>query len=157
MAAKPLLDMDFLTSQDVVLGIEEIRRFNPQRYEMEHLTAILYLDKEKRIAAGYKNVTDQEFWVRGHLPDRPLLPGVIMLEAGAQMSSVLYHSLVEQPVFFGFAALNDVRFRGPVVPGQRLYLIAQCLDLRPRRGYFQTQGIAGGKVVFEAKVLGMPM
>ena len=80
-----------------------------------------------------------------------------MLEAGAQISSFCYHKCVEQPVFFGFAGVNDVRFRGPVVPGDRLYLIAQGLNLRPSRGYFQTQGIVNGKIVFEAKVLGMPM
>ena len=79
-----------------------------------------------------------------------------MLEAGAQLSSFCYHHCVTRPVFFGFAALNDVRFRGTVVPGDRLYLISHCLDLRPSRGYFQTQGLVNGRMVFEAKVLGMP-
>ena len=155
MAAKALLDFAFLTSRNEIMGAEEIRRINPQRHEMEHLNAVIHLDKENQIAAGYKDVTDQEFWVRGHLPDRPLLPGVVMIEAGAQMCSICFHNLVDSPHFFGFAAVNDVRFRGTVVPGNRLYLIAQALDVRQSRGYFQTQGFVDGRMAFEAKVLGM--
>ena len=155
MGATPLLDFDFLTSQDVKFGIEEIRKLNPQRYEMEHLSAIIFLDTEKKLVAGYKDVRDDEFWVRGHLPGRPLLPGVIMIEAGAQVSSFCYLKCIPQERFFGFAAINDVRFRGTVVPGDRLYLVAQGLQVRRNRGYFQTQGIVDGKVVFEAKIMGM--
>ncbi len=157
MPTKLLLEYDFLESQPVRFGIEEIRAINPQRYEMEQLTAVVFLDTEQRLVAGYKDVREDEFWVRGHLPGRPLLPGVLMIEAGAQLSSFCYHKVVEQPRFFGFAAVNDVRFRGTVVPGDRLYLVAKALDIRPSRGYFQTQGLVRGKLVFEAKVMGMPV
>ncbi len=155
MGAKTLLDFDFLVNQEVQYGVEDIRKVNPQRYDMEHLTAIIHVDRDEQLIAGYKDVTDQEFWVKGHLPDRPLLPGVIMLEAGAQLCSICYHSCITNPNFFGFAAMNDVRFRGTVVPGDRLYLVAKGLDLRPTRGYFQAQGLVKGKIVFEAKILGM--
>lgn len=155
MPAKLFLDYEFLTSQPVIHGMDKIRSINPQRYEMEHLSAIVYYNEEEGLVAGYKDVKDDEFWVRGHLPERPLLPGVIMLEAGAQMSSIYYHMVLKDMPFFGFAGLDDVRFRGTVTPGDRLYLIAKKLKIQRNRGYFAVQGIVDGKLVFQAKVLGM--
>ena len=155
MPAKPLLDFDFLKNQEIKFGIEEIRKINPQRFEMEHLNAIIHLDLQKETLAGYKDVTENEFWVKGHLPDRPLLPGVIMLEAGAQLSSFYFHTVVKDAPFFGFAGLDDVRFRGTVIPGNRLYLAGKAIYVKRNRGYFHTQGIVDGKVVFDSKVLGM--
>ncbi len=155
MPPQPILPFDFLKSQDIKFPIEEIRTRNQQRYEMEHLTAIIHFDREKQVVAGYKDVTDQEFWVRGHLPGRPLLPGVIMLEASAQLCSFFQLTIQPDAPFFGFGGLDDVRFRGTVVPGDRLYLVAQALDIKPRRGYYQTQGFVNGKMVVESKVLGI--
>jgi len=157
MAGKLLLEYEFLEKQPVLFGIEEIRAINPQRHEMEQLNAVIYLDREEKLVAGYKDVREDEFWVKGHLPGRPLLPGVLMIEAGAQLSSFCYHKIIDQPRFFGFAAVNEAKFRGTVVPGDRLYLVAKAIDIRPSRGYFQTQGIVRGKLVFEAKVMGMPV
>ncbi len=157
MAVKPLLDFDFLTKQSVLYDLEEIRKRNPQRYDMEQLSAIVHVDKENELVAGYKELREDEFWVQGHIPGRPLFPGVLMLEAGAQLSSFLFHELVSDVPFFGFAGLDDVRFRGEVKPGNRLYLLSKALRIKPRQGYFYAQGIVEGKPVFEAKILGMAM
>lgn len=155
MPPQPLLPFDFVQSLEVKFPIEEIRKRNQQRYEMEHLSAIVHFDPDARIVAGYKDVSDQEFWVRGHLPGRPLLPGVIMLEALAQLCSFYQLTIQPDAPFFGFGGLDEVRFRGMVVPGDRLYLVARALDIKAHRGYYQTQGLAGGKLVVEAKVLGI--
>lgn len=155
MPPKPLLDFEFLAGQDVKFDIEAIRRRNAQRYEMEHLTAIVHFDTEAGTVGGYKDVRADEFWVRGHLPGRPLLPGVLMLEAGAQLCSFYHLSVAVDVPFFGFGGLDDVRFRGTIVPGDRLYLAARVLDIKARRGYYQVQGMVSGKIVFEAKVLGV--
>ena len=66
---------------------EAIRQVNPQRFEMEQLTAIVYVDPVNHVIVGYKDVRHDEFWVRGHMPDYPLLPGVLMCEAAAQLCS----------------------------------------------------------------------
>ncbi len=88
MAGKELiLDFSEYDVDHVIADQEEIRRYNLQRYEMEQLTAIIYEDTKRHISVGYKNVTDQEFWVRGHMPGMPLMPGVIMCEAAAQLTS----------------------------------------------------------------------
>jgi hypothetical protein len=78
MPPKPLIDLDSIDLDKVVAGPEQIRECNRQRYEMEHLDAIVHLDTEEGVIVGYKDVKDDEFWVRGHIPGRPLLrlPGL---------------------------------------------------------------------------------
>ena len=89
-AREPIIDFSELDENKVLADLEEIRRFNPQRYEFEQLTAVIHKDPEKYICVGYKDITDQEFWCRGHMPVRPLMPGVMMCEAAAQLCSYSY-------------------------------------------------------------------
>ena len=107
-----ILDFSEFDLKHIVADIEEIRRYNPQRHEMEQLTAIVYDDVERHICVGYKAITPNEFWIRGHMPGLPLMPGVIMCEAAAQMCSyhVLKHDLLGSTMV-GFGGLEGVRFR----------------------------------------------
>ncbi len=117
------LDPSSLDLQKVIVDLEHIRQVNPQRFEMEQLTAIVHIDSEKHIIAGYKDVRPDEFWVRGHLPGYPLFPGVLMCEASAQLCS--YYTTTHgfgRGDFIGFGGLENVRFRGQVRPGDRLVL-----------------------------------
>jgi 3-hydroxyacyl-[acyl-carrier-protein] dehydratase len=138
---------------------EAICKVNPQRYEMQHLDGILWCDKEKRLILGYKDVTEDEFWVRGHIPDRPLMPGVIMVEAAAQLSSFFMKQVFEIEGFIGFAGIESAKFRSVVEPGQRLYLLGQITKFKIRkRGSRVTtyvQGVVEGSMVFEAGISGM--
>jgi 3-hydroxyacyl-[acyl-carrier-protein] dehydratase len=132
VAAKNLIiDPSAYDVDRVLAGIEEIRRINPQRFEMEHLTAIIYDDPERGICAGYKDVTPDEFWVRGHMPGLPLMPGVIMCECAAQLCSYFAqrHNMMDAEMI-GFGGMDQVRFRGTVVPGDRLVIVAERLQLR---------------------------
>ena len=72
----------------VVGDAEAIRKVNPQRFEMEQLDGVVHLDIVNKIVIGYKDVRYDEFWVRGHMPGYPLLPGVLMCEASAQLCSL---------------------------------------------------------------------
>src|SRR6266581_1022778 len=72
---------------NIVADLDAIQRVNPQRFEMIQLDAIVHLDPVSRICIGYKDVRFDEFWVRGHMPGYPLLPGVLMCEASAQLCS----------------------------------------------------------------------
>ena len=131
MPKKPLIvDITTFDLDHVVADLEEIRRHNLQRFEMEQLTAICFEDRENHVCVGYKDISPEEFWIRGHVPGMPLMPGVIMCEAAAQLAS--YYSrkyrLVEG--FIGFGGLEDVRFRGMVVPGDRFVIACRLLKVR---------------------------
>ena len=82
MPPAPLIDPDAVDTSRVLVDREGIRRCNPQRFEMEQLTAIIHIDVENKLIIGYKDIEAGEFWVRGHMPDYPLLPGVLMCEVG---------------------------------------------------------------------------
>jgi 3-hydroxyacyl-[acyl-carrier-protein] dehydratase len=157
MPPRPLINLETTDLTSVIAGPEEIRRYNPQRYEMEHLDGILHVDLDDGVVVGFKDVHGDEFWVRGHIPGRPLLPGVIMCEAAAQLCSYCYHQLVENDLFLGFGGMEGVKFRRAVLPGCRLILVCQCEKYSPRRASFNCQGFVDGNMVFEAKIVGMPM
>ena len=84
---KYLIDISDIDFENPIAEIDDIRDFNPQRHEMEQLTAIVCVDEEKHTCLGYKDISEDEFWVRGHMPAMALMPGVIMCEAAAQISS----------------------------------------------------------------------
>ena len=71
-----IVDPATVDFDNVIADIEAIRAVNPQRHEMEQLTAIVYEDIEKGVCVGYKDVTDREFWVRGHTPGINGMPGM---------------------------------------------------------------------------------
>jgi 3-hydroxyacyl-[acyl-carrier-protein] dehydratase len=152
------LDPAHLDLGRVLADQEAIRRVNPQRYEMEHLTAIVYLDPSNHLVAGYKDVRADEFWVRGHMPDYPLLPGVLMCEAAAQLCSyyIATHGLM-QGDFIGFGGLENVRFRTPVRIGDRLLMIGKGMKMNRRQTIFNVQGFVGGTMAFHADVIGLGM
>ena len=142
----------------VIADQEAIRAVNPQRFEMEHLNAIVYLDPVQRLIAGYKDVRPDEFWVRGHMPGYPLLPGVVMCEAAAQLCS--YYTTTQglgHGDFIGFGGMENVRFRSPVRPGDRVVLIGKALRLHRRQTLFNVQGFVGSTMVFHADIIGVAL
>jgi 3-hydroxyacyl-[acyl-carrier-protein] dehydratase len=152
------LDLAQIDFGRVLVDQEGIRRVNPQRFEMEHLNAIVHLDPARHLVAGYKDVRPDEFWVRGHMPGYPLLPGVLMCEAAAQLCC--YYTVTQgllEGDFVGFGGLENVRFRAPVRVGDRLLLIGKGIKLNRRQTVFNVQGFVGTTMVFHADVLGVPM
>jgi 3-hydroxyacyl-[acyl-carrier-protein] dehydratase len=109
--------------------------------------------------AGVLEIPAEPFWARGHVPGRPLMPGVLMVEAAAQLASYgighIYAPEDHPGKFFGFAGLEEVRFRGIVEPGQELRILGKSQDVRPRRAAFLTQAYVGDSLVLEATIIGM--
>jgi 3-hydroxyacyl-[acyl-carrier-protein] dehydratase len=151
-----LFDLSNINLDAVVADPEEIRKHNPQRGAMEHLNGVSWFDHEGRVA-GFKDVRDDEFWVEGHIPGRPLLPGVIMLEAAAQLCSFYVKCVLKTPGFVGFGGLEETRFRQSVQPGVRMHLLGHLQRSRHSRFTSKIQGIVNGTLAFETTIIGVVM
>lgn len=160
MAAKDLIvDLDSVDLDQVFADIDEIRKYNPQRFEMEQLSSIIMVDREKHICLGYKDLKDDEFWVRGHMPNLALMPGVIMCEAAAQISSFYTQRFdLLGADMVGFGGLDEVRFRDMVKPGERFYVACQLIKARRNRMIIaRFQGFVERRLTVEGTIRGIPL
>ena len=158
MPAAPLFDLAGVDLNRVAVSREEIEVINPQRYEFQQLTHVCYLEPSEKIIIGVRDLQEQEFWVRGHMPGRPLFPGVLMIEAAAQLCSV-YTVKVTGEVMgtHAFGGVDDVRFRRMVTVGDRLVIVAKAVIVKPSRSRYRTQGFVNGDLAFEASVFGITL
>ncbi|MDR1384508.1 MAG: beta-hydroxyacyl-ACP dehydratase [Planctomycetaceae bacterium] len=155
-----LVDPSLYDVYHPLAGIDEIRSYNKQRFEMEQLTAVVYENMVDIACVGYKDVTEKEFWIRGHMPEFALMPGVIMCEVAAQLASFFTtkHRILENTATLGFAGLDEVRFRGMVRPGDRLVM---QVKLKPpvKKILVKAQfvGLVKDDLVCEGIVKGVPL
>jgi 3-hydroxyacyl-[acyl-carrier-protein] dehydratase len=108
---------------------------------------------------GYKDITREEFWVRGHFPAMALMPGVMMCESAAQLSSYYTqrYNLLDAKVV-GFGGMEDVRFREPVVPGDRLVIAVERVRVRPKAMIVcRFQGVVRENIVLDGIIKGVPL
>ncbi|MGB2985795.1 MAG: 3-hydroxyacyl-ACP dehydratase FabZ family protein [Phycisphaerae bacterium] len=150
-----LIDLDHVDLDEVFLTREEIYKQLPHRFEFMLLDGVCMLDRDANRIVAYADIRVDGWWVRGHIPDRPLLPGVLMLEMAAQASAVVAKVLVGHGGFIGFGGVENCKFRETVVPPARLYILCVGSDLRPRRIISNTQGVIDGRLIFEAKITGL--
>jgi len=155
MPSEALFDISVVDLDRPIVDRDGIYQVNPHRFEFMLLDAIVHVNYEKARVAGYRDVRDDEFWVRGHIPGRPLFPGVLIIEAAAQLVSYFIMSENPEKGFLGFGGVTDVKFRGPVVPGDRLVFLGQLTEKRPRRIVGATQAYVDGKQVYEGVITGM--
>lgn len=154
-----LVDLSLVDFSKVPIGIEQIRSINAHRHEFEMLDGIYYLNAEERSAVGFKKTSMNDFWVRGHIPGRPLMPGVLITEAAGQLCAYVYRTIVNKTpgVFLGFSGMNNVKFRGVVTPGETLILIAKAREERHKRIVCDAQGLVNDRMIFEGEIIGMPV
>ncbi len=138
-----------------MMDIHKILKQLPHRYPFLLVDRVLELDKGKSIKA-LKNVTINEPFFEGHFPNRPVMPGVLMLEALAQASALLsFDALDASPddkMIYYFAGMEGVRFRRPVEPGDQLVLEAQILRMKAGIFKFKTRALVGDDVAVEAEL-----
>jgi 3-hydroxyacyl-[acyl-carrier-protein] dehydratase len=154
MPPQILYDLSGIDLNKVLYDKEAIHEVNPQRGDMQHLDAIVHVDADRGRIVGFKDVRDDEFWVAGHIPGRPLLPGVIMIEAAGQLAAFYTSKIMGWGGFIGFGGAEKIRFRQPVAPGCRLHLICLKISERHRRVECMVQGLVNGSQVFEATIVG---
>lgn len=152
-----LYDPAAIDRRTVLFSKTEILETLPQRHEFEQLDAIVAYDPENKLIAGVREPKEDEFWTRGHLPGRPIFPGVLMVEAAAQLCSFYCYKTFEERASCGFGGADHVRFRRLVRPGDRMLLIGRAQIATPRRCLFTTQGLVGDDVVFEATIIGVAL
>lgn len=155
MPIAPLFKWDEIDRSQVAVTPERVQEMNPQSGPMRQLDHVIWTSDTANELLGVKNVREDEFWVPHHIPGRPLLPGVLMIEAGAQLSSILFQLQRGSSDFLGFTRCDNVTFRHQVVPGDSLYLLCQCVKLNPRRMICNTQGWVEQDLAFEAQITGM--
>ena len=157
MAPSKLVDLSGMDLDRIVFDDSEIEKLNPQRDQMRQLDGIIFFETNGKIIVGYKDISQEEFWIPGHIPGRPIMPGVIMIEAAAQLVSFAAKKINKYDRFIGFGGIDKAKFRGTVTPGSRLYLAGKLVENRPHRVTCDTQGIVDGQIVFEARIIGMPV
>jgi len=150
-----LFDLEGIDLTQTALSRADLENWNPHRGDIVMLDRIIWHDERFSHAVGVKHVREDEFWVSGHFPGRPLMPGVLMVEGGAQLASYLFYARRGEPCLVGFTRIDNTAFRGQVRPGDDLLLLAQEVKYRPRRFISDVQGVVDGKLVFESRITGM--
>ena len=155
----PLVDFSEFDISKPIATREQIEAINPHRFEMALLDGILFEEVETKRIVGYRDVPEDEFWVRGHMPGMPLMPGVIMCECAAQLSS--YFAIKNKIVgdgIIGLGGLDDVRCRGPVKPGDRFVMMIQATKIRKGALFLcDFQGFIDEKLVVDGVIKGVPL
>jgi UDP-3-O-[3-hydroxymyristoyl] N-acetylglucosamine deacetylase/3-hydroxyacyl-[acyl-carrier-protein] dehydratase len=142
-----------VAEEKTVIGIEEIMRVIPHRYPFLLVDRILEIEAGKRVV-GLKNVTINEPFFQGHFPGHPIMPGVLIIEAMAQVAGVLLLGAMSEPqnkVVY-FTTLNNVKWRRPVKPGDQLRFELELLQVRGSVAKMSGVARVDGEVVAEAEM-----
>jgi 3-hydroxyacyl-[acyl-carrier-protein] dehydratase len=166
MANEPLITLAEHDLSEELVSHEALYEILDHGGRFRMLDGIVHHDAEQGLAVGYKEIRSTDWWACDHIPGRPLFPGVLMIEAGAQLCSWEFSTrgIGIEDKFFGFGGVNQTRFRGMVEPDTRLYIV--CKVHRARRTMFSyyvegyipgDEGLKDARRIFETEVLGVAL
>lgn len=153
----PLFDLTGIDLAGTHSTREEIAATIPHRAEMALLDKIVWASEDHTKGIASVQVTGEEFWVRGHFPHRPMLPGVLMVEAGAQLSCWLWQKRQPKPCLAAFLRIENAVFRQSVTVGHEMFVLCKEIKATPRRFFTDIQGLVNNQICFEARISGMNM
>ena len=136
-----------------MLDSHEIQKIIPHRYPILMVDRILEIEKGKR-AVGIKNVSGNEPFFQGHFPEYPVMPGVLIMEALAQVGTVVVLSMPEYAGSLAyFTGLDEVRFKKQVLPGDQLRLEVELVKMRSSFGVAQGKAYVGEELAASGKFM----
>ncbi len=153
-----LVSFEDFDQNQILHDQDAIASVNPHRFELSLLDGILH--KTEECAVGFKDISEDMFWVRGHFPGRPLMPGVLICECAAQLSSffAVTTGMVDKDYVVGLGGLDSVKFRGPVVPGDRLILMLRRGKVRKNAMFTaEFQAFVEQNIVAEGVIRGVAL
>jgi beta-hydroxyacyl-ACP dehydratase FabZ len=135
------------------MDVNEIQRIIPHRYPFLLVDSILELDPARKIV-GIKNVSINEPFFQGHFPGAPVMPGVLIVEAMAQVAAVMVLKEIadrEHKLVY-FSGIDRARFRQPVVPGDQIRIVVEVIKMRSRHGKLKAEAYVKERLVAEAEI-----
>jgi len=157
MPPTPFFDLGSVKLDRVVATRADIYRVLPQRFEFETIDGVLHIDPQRELMVAYRDIRTDEWWCRGHLPGRPIFPGILMVETAAQMAAYYSAVIQKDPRFMAFGGIDDVKFRDTVSPPAKMILVGRAVEIRSRRTIVEIQAFVGERMVFSGKITGHPI
>lgn len=152
LAQEEALNRESLLTRDAALDIRRIQRILPHRYPMLLVDRVLEVVGDQK-AIGIKNVTFNEVFFQGHYPGTPIMPGVLIVEALAQLGGILLSQKLEHTGKVAMMlSMDKVKMRHPVVPGDQLILEAVAVRVKSRTGHVRCKAFVGDKLAAEADI-----
>jgi 3-hydroxyacyl-[acyl-carrier-protein] dehydratase len=156
--ARPIVDLAALDLSKDVVPVEEIRSLVPHRSYFQLIDGICHFDPEQQLVVAYKDWPADAWWAEGHIPGKPIMPGVLMIEGAAQTATYLLKKINgwSPEKFVGLGGLNDVRFRGQVVPPARVHFVAGRGQVSGSRlAKFPSQAFCNNQLVMDMELMGV--
>jgi 3-hydroxyacyl-[acyl-carrier-protein] dehydratase len=141
-----------MSSEVKTLNIKEILNILPHRYPFLLIDRITSYDLENGTIEGFKNATFNEAFFQGHFPEAPIMPGVLILEALAQLGGVLVHLKGASDKIAVLLNVNNAKFRNPVRPGDVLHLRCESIHFSSKGGRVKAIATVNEKVAAEAEI-----
>jgi len=150
-----LFDLGALDLSGQVFDSAGVERILPHRGGMRLLDRVVWHNEGYTQALAAKSLRDDEFWVSGHFPGQPMFPGVLQIEAGAQLACFMFLIRQTRPYLAAFLRIEHAAFRSKVVPGDELFVLGREIKFGRRRFTADVQGVVQDRVAFEASISGM--
>ena len=139
---------------NTVMDVNDILGILPHRYPFMLVDRIIDLNVEEMSIIGYKNLTFNEPFFQGHFPSEPIMPGVMQLEAMAQVAGILLNKVNDKEGQIAyFMSIDKAKFRRKVVPGDRLRMEMKVIKKRSRMAVIQGRAYVGDELASQAEIM----